>query len=79
MPRKRGTPNGDGVKLRQQEVRTYSGKDGYRALLDHIYATLKRGGRIRQFNFGDDRYMSIAEDYVAEHIKRMEEIKLNSI
>ncbi|MCL2468906.1 MAG: helix-turn-helix domain-containing protein [Alphaproteobacteria bacterium] len=64
----------EGVCVRKHQMRTYSGKAGYRQLLDHIYETLRKGGRIRQFNFGDDRYMPI-DDYAAEHIKRMEAIE----
>lgn len=65
----------EGVCIRKHQMRSYSGKAGYRQLLDHIYETLKKGGRIRQFNFGDARYMPIADDYAAEHIKRMEAIE----
>jgi transcriptional regulator with XRE-family HTH domain len=65
---------GEGVKLRQQEVRTYSGKAGYRALLDHIYATLKRGGRIRQFFLNDSYGPSFADEYGKAHIARMEQV-----
>ena len=65
----------EGVCIRKHQMRTYSGKAGYRQLLDDIYATLKKGGRIRQFNFGDDRYVPIADDYAAEHIRRMEDIE----
>lgn len=65
----------EGVCIRKHHMRTYSGKTGYRQLLDHIYETVRKGGRIRQFNFGDERYMPIADDYAAEHVKRMEAIE----
>jgi transcriptional regulator with XRE-family HTH domain len=65
----------EGVCMRKHQLRTFSGKVGYRQLLDHIYETVKKGGRIRQFNFGDARFMPIAEDLAAEHIKRMEGIQ----
>lgn len=65
----------EGVCIRKHQMRTYSGKAGYRQLLDHIYETVKKGGRIRQFNFGDERYVPIADDAAAEHIQRMEEIE----
>jgi transcriptional regulator with XRE-family HTH domain len=65
----------EGVKVRKQEARTYSGKAGFRQLLDHIYDTLKNGGRIRQFNFGDLRYLSYSEGFVEEHLGRMAAIK----
>lgn len=66
---------GEGVRIRKHHMRTYSGKTGYRQLADHIYETVRKGGRIRQFNFGDERYMPLAEDFVEEHIKRMEAIE----
>ena len=64
----------EGVKIRKQNMRIYSGKAGYRQLLDHIYETLKDGGRIRQFNFGDERYLPYADNFVSEHIERMGQI-----
>jgi len=65
----------EGVCVRKHHMRTYSGKAGYRQLLDHIYETVRKGGRIRQFNFGDDRYMLIDDSAAVEHIKRMETIE----
>ena len=65
----------EGVKIRKQETRSYGGKAGYRQLLDHIYATLKNGGRICQFNFGDIRYLPYADDFITEHLKRMDAIE----
>jgi len=65
----------EGVKMRKQEARYYSGKAGYRQLLDHIFETMKDGGVIRQFNFGDLRYLPTEEVFVAEHLKRMSSVK----
>jgi transcriptional regulator with XRE-family HTH domain len=65
----------EGIKIRKQETRTYSGKAGYRQLLDHVYETLKDGGVLRQFNYGDNRYAPYEEAFVAEHISRMTEIE----
>lgn len=65
----------EGIKIRKQETRTYSGKAGYRQLLEHIYETIKNGGIIRQFNFGDMRYAPREEAFVAEHFGRMATIK----
>jgi len=65
----------DGVKMRKQEARFYSGKAGYRQILDHIYETVKDGGVIRQFNFGDLRYAPHEESFVSEHIGRLSLIK----
>jgi transcriptional regulator with XRE-family HTH domain len=64
----------EGVCIRKHQMRTYSGKAGYRQLLDHVYDTVKKGGRIRQFNFGDERFVPIDDSSAAEHIQRMEEI-----
>lgn len=65
----------EGIKIRKQETRTYSGKAGHRQLLEHIYETLKNGGHIRQFNFGDLRYLPYEEAFVKEHLDRMSTIK----
>jgi transcriptional regulator with XRE-family HTH domain len=65
----------EGIKIRKQETRAYSGKAGYRQLLDHIYETLKNGGHIRQFNFVALRYAPYEESFVREHIERMAAIK----
>jgi transcriptional regulator with XRE-family HTH domain len=65
----------EGLKVRKQETRSYSGKAGYRQLLDHIYETLKSGGIIRQFNFDDLRYLPAEESFVGEHLLRMKSIK----
>jgi len=65
----------EGIKIRKQEARTYSGKSGYRQLVEHMYETLKGGGVIRQFNYGDPRYAPYEEAFIAEHIKRMSAVK----
>lgn len=64
----------DGVRVRQQEVRVFSGKNGYRQFLDHVYATLKNGGRIRQFFLNDNSGPSFADEYGQAHIERMAKI-----
>jgi len=65
---------GDGVKIRQQEIRSFSGKSGYKQFLDHIYVTLKNGGRIRQFNLSDSKLLTFADEYGQAHMVRMGEI-----
>ena len=57
----------EGLRIRKQEARIYEGKAGYRQFLDHVYETLKNGGRIRQFNFGDLRYLTYVEKFGDEH------------
>jgi transcriptional regulator with XRE-family HTH domain len=63
--------DGDGVKMRQQEVRVFSGKVGYRQFLDHIFLTLKHGGRVRQFNLSDGSNLGFADEYGQAHLTRM--------
>lgn len=66
----------EGVRVRKNRVRVYTGRAGYKEFLDHIFNTLKdSGGRIRQFNLGDDKHLPFAGDFAEEHIKRMERIR----
>lgn len=65
----------EGIKIRKQETRVYSGKAGHQQLLDHIYETLKKGGVLRQFNHGDKKYAPVEENIAAEHILRMSRIE----
>jgi transcriptional regulator with XRE-family HTH domain len=65
----------EGVRICKQKLKSYSGKAGYRQLLDHIYETVRNGGRVRQFNFGDKRYAPLADDLAAGHLQRMGTIK----
>ncbi|MEJ0061666.1 MAG: helix-turn-helix transcriptional regulator [Alphaproteobacteria bacterium] len=64
----------EGVRMRRNQVRVFSGKAGYRQFLDHIYETLKDGGRIRQFNSSDGKTLSYAQDYATEHMERMSKL-----
>jgi transcriptional regulator with XRE-family HTH domain len=66
---------GEGVRLRQNETRVFSGKAGYRQFLDHVYETLKNGGRIRQFNLSDANNLHFADEYGQTHLERMEAIE----
>ena len=66
--------DGDGVKMRQSEVRVFSGKNGYRQFLDHVYDTLKKGGRIRQFNLSDSGNLSFVDEFGKAHLERMAQI-----
>jgi transcriptional regulator with XRE-family HTH domain len=61
----------EGVKIRKHQIRVYSGKAGYKQFLDHIYYVVKNGGAICQFNASDGVYLPHADDYVADHLKRM--------
>lgn len=65
----------EGVRVRKNQVRIFTGKVGYKQFLDHIYDTLKEsGGRIRQFNASDGVYLAYADEYVDAHLKRMEKL-----
>jgi DNA-binding XRE family transcriptional regulator len=63
---------GEGVRLRKNEMRIFAGKTGYRQMLDHIYKVMKEdgGGRICQIA-SDAKYLSHADDYAEVHIARM--------
>lgn len=66
----------DGVRMRKNQVRVFSGKVGYRQFLEHVYDTMKvSGGKIRQFNINDDLFLSYADDYVEVYLSNMEKIQ----
>ncbi len=65
----------EGVKIRKNEIRVFTGKVGYRQFLDHIYETVKdTGGRICQLT-SEGKYLPYADDYADLHIERMGKIK----
>jgi transcriptional regulator with XRE-family HTH domain len=62
----------EGVKVRKQQIKVFTGKIGYRQFLDHVYETLSEtGGRIRQFNLSDANNLAFADDYGQAHLIRM--------
>jgi transcriptional regulator with XRE-family HTH domain len=61
----------EGLRVRKNQVRVFTGKTGYKQYLDHIYDTMKDGGRIRQFNVSDSKTLPYAEKYAAVHLERM--------
>lgn len=64
----------EGVRIRKNEIRVFSGKAGYRQFLDHIFETMKdHGGRICQMS-GESKYLPYAEDYMSVHLDRMAQI-----
>lgn len=66
----------EGVRVRKNQLRVFSGKTGYKQYLDHIYLALKdAGGRICQFNLSDSKNLPYADEYAAEHMARMEKIE----
>ena len=64
--------DGEGVRIRKNEMRVFAGKAGYRQMLDHIYKVMKEdgGGRICQIA-SDAEYLAHADDYADVHIERM--------
>lgn len=64
----------EGLRIRKNQVRIFSGKVGYKQFLDHIYDTVKDGGRIRQFNVSDGKTLPYAEEHAAAHLNRMKSI-----
>lgn len=65
----------DGVKVRTNRVKVFSGKNGHIELLDHIYEVLRvAGGRIRQFNLSDGTYLHYTRNTGDYHMDRMSKI-----
>ena len=65
----------EGVKIRKNEVRVFTGKLGHKQFLDHVYFVLKdTGGRICQFNLSDGAHLPYAGDSADEHLERMNKI-----
>jgi transcriptional regulator with XRE-family HTH domain len=61
----------EGVRIRRNEIRVFSGKAGYRQFLDHIYEVMQdAGGRICQMT-SDGKYLPYADDYIDVHLERM--------
>jgi DNA-binding XRE family transcriptional regulator len=66
----------EGIRIRKNQVRVFTGREGYRQFLDHIYDTMKEnGGKIRQFNLSDGKNLPHAGDYSKVHLERMSKIK----
>jgi len=65
----------EGMRVRKTETRNFVGKEGYKLFLDHIYETVKEGGRICQCNVSDGKTLKYADDYAELHLKRMAEIQ----
>ncbi len=65
----------EGVRIRKNQVRVFTGKEGYKHFLDHIYFIMKDGGRIRQFNLSDGKNLPHADDYAKIHLERMAQIQ----
>lgn len=64
----------EGVRRQKSQVKTFSGVNGYKEFLDHVYATLRdRGGNIRQFNTSEG-VLTYAPEYSAMHLERMSKI-----
>jgi DNA-binding XRE family transcriptional regulator len=64
----------EGLRVRKKQVRIFTGKAGYKQFLDHIYDTVKKCGRIRQFNVSDSKTLPYAKDHAAAHLERMKSI-----
>jgi DNA-binding XRE family transcriptional regulator len=66
----------EGVRIRKNQVRIFSGKEGYKQFLDHIYDTVKdTGGKIRQFNLSDGKNLPHAAEYAKIHMDRMSKVE----
>ena len=63
---------GEGVKFREIDMRTFTGKESYRQMLDHIHAVMSKskGGRLYQIA-SDAKYLAYAGDYVDTYTQKM--------
>ncbi len=65
----------EGVRIRKNQIRIFSGIIEYKLFLDHVYDTLKEnGGLIRQFNLSDGGNLHYADEYAKVHLERMGKI-----
>ena len=64
--------SGEGVRFREIETRTFTGKDAYRQMLDHIHKVMSenKGGRLYQIA-SDAKYLAYAGDYAETYIEKM--------
>ncbi len=61
----------EGVQIRQELVRTFFGDKGYVEFLDDICASMRRGGKTRQFNFSDSIISTHGPEHLEKYAKEM--------
>lgn len=66
----------DGVRLKNADVRVFTGFQGFRDFYDDIYNTLKiTEGEVMVSNVDERQFLKALGDYVDVHIERMKELK----
>jgi transcriptional regulator with XRE-family HTH domain len=72
----------DGVRQQTEFIKTYTGSEGFRAFMDHLYETAKTyGGEIVLFNANPANwYKWLGEEWFKAHSKRMQDLgdKINA-
>lgn len=66
----------DGVRIQSDYIQTFSGQEGFRAFMDHLYETVKdQGGEVVLFNANPvNWYKWLGEEWFKAHSKRMQEL-----
>jgi DNA-binding XRE family transcriptional regulator len=64
----------EGVKIAKAQIKTFSGKEGYNDFLNDIIATMRQGGKTRQFNFSDNIISTYGDKRIEEYSKIMASI-----
>jgi transcriptional regulator with XRE-family HTH domain len=66
----------DGVRVQSDFIKTYTGTEGFRDFMDHLYETAKTyGGEIVLFNAKPvNWYKWLGEDWFKAHSKRMQDL-----
>jgi len=66
----------DGVRIRSEFIQTFTGQEGFRSFMDHIYETAQKvGGEFVLFNANPiNWYKWLGEEWFNAHSKRMREL-----
>jgi len=66
----------DGVRLQTEFMKTYSGTEGFKDFMDHLYDTAKKvGGEIVLFNAHPEQWIKfLGQDRFDQHSKRMHDL-----
>lgn len=66
----------DGVRQQSESIKTYTGTEGFRDFMDHLYETAKHyGGEIVLFNANPVNWIKwLGDEWFAAHSKRMHDL-----
>lgn len=70
----------DGVRLRNNDVRVFTGQQGYLDFFNDVYETLnKLPGLVRASNIDERNFVKWHGEHGAEHLKKMESLKSKKV